>query len=91
MCPCMALACKVRLASQKAHPHARMAAAYEPLKYEQLTDLTSYLERGDWGCATDATAGFHHFSLHPSMWEYVAFQAPDGSYFVYTGAAAALI
>ncbi len=48
-------------------------------------DLTSYLEQGDWGTATDATSGFHHFSLHPDMWEYAAFQSPDGQYYVFTG------
>ena len=64
---------------------------YRPFKYEQLTDLTRYLEKGDWGTATDATSGFHHLSLHPDMWEYAAFQAPDGQYYVFTVPAFGLV
>lgn len=59
-------------------------AEYQAFKYEQLTDLSSYLEQGDWGFATDATSGFHHFSLHPDMWQYAGFQGPDGQYYVFT-------
>lgn len=64
---------------------ARVPAEYQPFKYEQLADITTYLEQGDWGIATDATSGFHHFSLHPDVWEYAAFQSPEGQYYVFTG------
>ena len=59
-----------------------MHVAYDPLNYEQLTDLTRYLEKGDWGTATDATSGLHYLSLHPDMWEYATSQAPGGQYYV---------
>lgn len=61
-----------------------LTTEYQPFKYEQLRDVTAYLEQGDWGIATDATSGFHHFSLHPSAWEYAAFQSPQGQYYVFT-------
>ncbi len=67
------------------------AEVYRPFKYEQLLDLTSYLEQGDWGTTTDATSGFHHLSLHPDMWEYAGFQAPDGQYYVFTVPAFGLV
>ena len=64
--------------------HLVRYAEYQPFKYEQLADTTTYLEQDDWGFATDATSGFHHFSLRPDMWEYAGFQGPDGQFYVFT-------
>jgi hypothetical protein len=49
----------------------------------QLTDLTAYLEQGDFGTSSDATSGFYHWSLHPDHWEYAAV-CVDGEYYVFT-------
>ena len=60
-----------------------MHAEYRPFKYEQLVDLTNYVEKGMWATSTDCTSGFHHLSLHPDMWEYAGFMY-DGQYYVFT-------
>lgn len=56
----------------------------------QLTDLTAYLEQGDFGTSSDATSGFYHWSLHPDHWEYAAV-CVDGEYYVFTVPAFGLV
>jgi hypothetical protein len=61
----------------------RGPAGYQPFKYEQLVDLTNYVDKGMWATSTDCTSGFHHLSLHPDMWEYAGFEY-EGQYYVFT-------
>ena len=42
------------------------------VKYEQLTDLM--VDKGDYMTSSDDKSGFWQVPLHPSMWQYVAFQ-----------------
>lgn len=56
---------------------------YFPFKYEQLLDLTTFLESEDWAYTSDDKAGYHHVPLHPSFWSYLGFQV-NGKYFVFT-------
>lgn len=56
---------------------------YEPLRYEQLSDLSYQARPGDWATTTDEKSGYHHMPLHPSMWTLFGFQH-EGRYYVYT-------
>ena len=56
---------------------------YEPLRYEQLGDMTHYLTPEDWATTTDEKSGYHHQALHPSMWSLMGFHY-EGAYYVYT-------
>lgn len=56
---------------------------YLPLRYEQLKDVSQYVQAGDWGSTTDEKSGYHHLPLHPDMWSYVGFFW-EGRYYVFT-------
>ena len=47
---------------------------YKPTKYEKLQDLVDMVEEGDFLISSDDKSGYWQMPLHPSMWEYVAFQ-----------------
>lgn len=56
---------------------------YEPLRYEQLSDIPCYIQPEDWATTTDEKSGYYHQALHPSMWTLMGFQW-RGEYYVYT-------
>lgn len=72
---------KLRLVIDPAYPN--LLFKYEPLRYEQLADMTMYVQPGDYATSTDEKSGYYHQILHPSMWTYLGFNW-RGSYYVFT-------
>ena len=70
--------------------YTNLFCRYQSFPYEQLPDLTAYLEQGFHGSSTDATSGFYHWSLHPDCWEYAAIFV-DGEYYGFTVPAFGLV
>lgn len=72
---------KLRLILDPAYPNQLFR--YRSLKYEQLQDMCSYLNPGDYATTTDEKSGYYHQALHPSMWTLLGFQW-QGAYYVFT-------
>jgi hypothetical protein len=72
---------KLRLVIDPIYPNLLMK--YEQLRYEQLIDMTQYLEAGDWLTTTDEKSGYHHQALHPEMWTLLGFKH-EGRHYVFT-------
>ena len=47
---------------------------YEHFAYEQLSDVTQYLQPGGWFILTDAKSGYHHVPGHPDSYQYLALE-----------------
>ena len=45
---------------------------YSKIKYEQLANVTNYLQQGQFFALTDAKSGYHHVPMHASTWPYLA-------------------
>lgn len=56
---------------------------YSKVKYEQLSDVTAYLQQGHFFVLTDAKSGYHHIPMHENMWQYLAIQF-EGIVYVFT-------
>ena len=56
---------------------------YQPVRYEQLSDICNYAQKGDWATTTDEKSGYHHMALHPSMWNLLGFNW-EGKNYVFT-------
>ena len=53
---------------------------YQPVKYENIQALMDMVEKGDYLISSDDKSGYWQMPLHPSMWEYVAFQFEEQVY-----------
>ncbi len=53
---------------------------YQPVKYENIQALMDMVEEGDYLISSKDKSGYWQMPLHPSMWEYVAFQFEDQVY-----------
>ena len=56
---------------------------YSKVKYEQLADVTAYLQQGHFFVLTDAKSGYHHVFMHESTWPYLAIKF-EGQISVFT-------
>ena len=45
---------------------------YSKVKYEQLADVTTYLQQGHFFVLTDAKCGYQHVPMHQNTWPYLA-------------------
>jgi hypothetical protein len=53
---------------------------YNPVSYENLTDLKNLELPGDWGSTMDDKSGYWRLPMHPSTWPYLAFQFDNKLY-----------
>ncbi len=56
---------------------------YEHFAYEQLSDVTEYMQPDGWFVLTDARSGYHHVPMHPDSFEDLALEL-QGQLYVFT-------
>ncbi len=72
---------KLRMVVDPAYPN--LLFKYLPLRYEQLSDLMTYILNTDWVTTTDEKSGYHHMALDPEIWTLLGFYW-EGKYYVFT-------
>jgi len=46
----------------------------QPFKFEKLRQIFDFLKKDGWICVSDFKSGYHHVPMHPSAYQYMAFE-----------------
>ena len=63
---------KKRLVLDIRYPNIFMK--YLPFKFEKMKQIFEFLKKEGWICVSDFKSGYHHVPMHPSSYQYMAFE-----------------